>query len=290
MISYTKFNKLAMTEKITHSKIDIDYFFELYPDLLCIVDDKGFLKKINPAVPKLLGYSDEELFASPIDQFIHPQDRSSDKDRLVRQKSGEQITEYVNRYITKDGRTVWLAWTSIFVERDQLLFAIAKDITTNRLIEEHEHFSTIMKRLGEEQRQRFSVEVARVRPSVHEKANDVGWLKLDSKISVADRIWLQKFESLVRMQAPKFQLNLKLLSSEMAMTERQLYRQVKRLVGLTPKHFISRIRFHIVWENIAAQSHCTLIDLAHIAGFSNIKKFRGSFHEKFGIEVTELLQ
>lgn len=95
-----------MAEKISHNNIDIDYFLELYPDLLCIVDDKGFLKKINPAVPKLLGYSDEELYASPIDQFIHPQDRSLDKDRMKRQMAGEFTKEYVNRYITKDGRIV----------------------------------------------------------------------------------------------------------------------------------------------------------------------------------------
>lgn len=278
-----------MADKIFHNNIDIDYFLELYPDLLCIVDDKGFLKKINPAVPKLLGYSDEELYASPIDQFIHPQDKSVDKDRMKRQMAGEFIKEYINRYITKDGRTVWLAWTSVFVERDQLLFAIAKDITATRLMEKQEHFSAILDRLGEEQRKRFSQEVSLVMPFVHEKKNDISWLKLDTKIPVADHVWLRKFESLVRSQAPKFELNLKLLSSEMAMTERQLYRQVKRLVGLTPKALISRIRFHIVWENIAADSDCTLTDLARLAGFANIKKFRTSFHENFGIEVTELL-
>jgi len=278
-----------MADKIFHNNIDIDYFLELYPDLLCIVDDKGFLKKINPAVPKLLGYSDEELYASPIDQFIHPQDRSVDKDRMKRQMAGEFIKEYINRYITKDGRTVWLAWTSVFVERDQLLFAIAKDITATRLMEKQEHFSAILDRLGEEQRKRFSQEVSLVMPFVHEKKNDISWLKLDTKIPVADHVWLRKFESLVRSQAPKFELNLKLLSSEMAMTERQLYRQVKRLVGLTPKALISRIRFHIVWENIAADSDCTLTDLARLAGFANIKKFRTSFYENFGIEVTELL-
>lgn len=278
-----------MADKIFHNNIDIDYFLELYPDLLCIVDDKGFLKKINPAVPKLLGYSDEELYSSPIDQFIHPQDRSVDKVRMKRQMAGEFIKEYVNRYITKDGRTVWLAWTSVFVERDQLLFAIAKDITGTRLMEKPEHFSAILDRLGEEQRKRFSQEVSLVMPFVHEKKNDISWLKLDTKIPVSDRVWLRKFESLIRSQAPKFELHLKLLSSEMAMTERQLYRQVKRLVGLTPKALIWRIRFHIVWENIAADSDCTLTDLARLAGFANIKKFKTSFHENFGIEVTELL-
>lgn len=143
--------------------------------------------------------------------------------------------------------------------------------------------------MGEEQRKRFSQEVSLVMPSVYEKHNDINWLKLDTQIPVVDRVWLRKFESLIKNQAPKFELKLKLLSSEMAMTERQLYRQVKRLVGLTPKALISRIRFHVVWENIAAHSNCSLTDLARLAGFANIKKFRTSFYEKFGIEVTELL-
>ncbi len=51
---------------------NLELFFELSPDLLCVAGYDGYFKKINPTVSKTLGYTDEELFARPIDDFVHP--------------------------------------------------------------------------------------------------------------------------------------------------------------------------------------------------------------------------
>jgi PAS domain S-box-containing protein len=40
---------------------NFEKFFDLSPDLLCVAGYDGYLKKINPAVSKLLGYTNEEL-------------------------------------------------------------------------------------------------------------------------------------------------------------------------------------------------------------------------------------
>ncbi len=54
---------------------NLELFFELSPDLLCVAGYDGYFKKINPTVSKTLGYTDEELFSRPIDSFVHPEDR-----------------------------------------------------------------------------------------------------------------------------------------------------------------------------------------------------------------------
>ena len=49
--------------------------FERTPDLVCVVDRPGWFKKVNPAVIRTLGYSEEELFARPVAALIHHEDR-----------------------------------------------------------------------------------------------------------------------------------------------------------------------------------------------------------------------
>ena len=114
---------------------ELEPFFELSPDLLCIAGYDGYFRRIYPAVSKLLGYSNEELFAKPINEFVHPADRnltSEVREQLTRNKP---LYNYENRYLTKNGEVVWLSWTSLPVAGNQLIYAIAKDITHKKKME-----------------------------------------------------------------------------------------------------------------------------------------------------------
>ncbi|MCH7412859.1 PAS domain-containing sensor histidine kinase [Belliella sp. R4-6] len=113
----------------------LDYFFEISPDLFCIAGYDGFFKKINPAVSKLLGYDEETLFNTPINDFVHPEDQeitAKARKELIKSKP---LLNFENRYLTKNGEVVWLSWTSMFLEKDRLVFAIAKDITYKKKLE-----------------------------------------------------------------------------------------------------------------------------------------------------------
>ncbi|CAN5781208.1 hypothetical protein BH11BAC7_BH11BAC7_19020 [soil metagenome] len=106
-----------------------DLFFELSPDLLCIAGYDGYFKKVNPAVSKLLGYSMEELYSRPINDFIFHEDTeitSKMRDQLTKSRP---LLNFENRYITKTGEIVWLSWTSHPVDSEQMVFAIAKHVT-----------------------------------------------------------------------------------------------------------------------------------------------------------------
>jgi len=121
---------------ISHSNYLFEHFFELSPDLLCIAGFDGFFKKINPAVSKLLGYTNEELFAKPINEFIYIDDReitAKVRSELTRNKP---LLHFENRYVTKSGEIVWLSWTSMPIDNENLIYAIAKNITHNKKHEE----------------------------------------------------------------------------------------------------------------------------------------------------------
>lgn len=115
--------------------IDKELFFQESADLLCVAGFDGFFKEINPSVPKLLGYSVEELMSRPIDTFIHPDDRDVTGKYRQELKNNIPLLNFENRYITKSGEIVWLSWTSIPRYEEKLVYAIAKNITHSKLVE-----------------------------------------------------------------------------------------------------------------------------------------------------------
>ncbi|MGM0589684.1 MAG: sensor histidine kinase [Bacteroidota bacterium] len=110
-------------------------FFESSPDFLCIAGFDGYFKRINPALCELLEYSEEELFQRPINDFVHPDDQQLTEQHRKNLREGKPLLKFENRYITKSGDVVWLAWTSIPRVEDQLVYAIAKDITHLKQVE-----------------------------------------------------------------------------------------------------------------------------------------------------------
>jgi PAS domain S-box-containing protein len=111
------------------SVFNYELFFDLSPDLFCIAGFDGFFKRINPAVVKTLGYTEEELFSRPINDFVHPEDQLTTAQVREQLHRSNPLYHFENRYLTKSGEIVWLYWTSMPIEEDQVVFAIAKNIT-----------------------------------------------------------------------------------------------------------------------------------------------------------------
>lgn len=110
--------------------------FQLTPDFVCIANRAGYFKNFNPAVINTLGYSREELLSQPIKDFIHPDDREMTSIRRANLLKGETMVNFQNRYITKNGSVVWLEWSSIYIPEKEMVFAIAKNITARKQIEQ----------------------------------------------------------------------------------------------------------------------------------------------------------
>jgi PAS domain S-box-containing protein len=117
-------------DKLNSQKVfDLEYYFEIAPDLLCIAGFDGYFKKINPAVSKTLGYTPEELFSVPINSFVHLDDQLLTSQKRSELIEGHSLLNFENRYLAKDGSIVWLSWTSVPIKRDSVVFALAKNLT-----------------------------------------------------------------------------------------------------------------------------------------------------------------
>lgn len=128
-----KTQRETMTDE---EQYDLAYFFESSLDYLCIAGFDGYFKKVNPAYCKLMGYSLDELKSQPINHFIHPDDRgitSQYRDTIIQ---GRPLLHFENRYITKQGEVVWLSWTSMPKPEQGLVYAIAKNISHKKKMDE----------------------------------------------------------------------------------------------------------------------------------------------------------
>ncbi|MEO8884748.1 MAG: PAS domain-containing sensor histidine kinase [Mucilaginibacter sp.] len=127
-----------MPSKLTDkTNFNLDLFFEFSADLFCIAGYDGYFKRINPAVSKVLGYTNDELFARPINDFIHPEDQEITQRNRDNLKNTIPLLNFENRYITKTGDVVWLAWTSMPDDNEKAVYAIAKNITHKKKQEQN---------------------------------------------------------------------------------------------------------------------------------------------------------
>lgn len=104
-------------------------FFESSPDYLCIAGFDGYFKKINPAFRMLLGYSEEELMARPINDFVHPEDQGLTHQHRSNLWEGKPLLNFENRYLSKEGKVIWLSWNSMPHHETKVVYAIAKNIS-----------------------------------------------------------------------------------------------------------------------------------------------------------------
>ena len=106
-------------------------FFDLSLDLFCIADFEGYFRRINSNFSQVLGYSDHELLARPFLDFVHTDDVDQTIQQMSAMKEGQPVVRFINRYKTASDRYVRLEWTAKAVAQENVIFAVARDITAS---------------------------------------------------------------------------------------------------------------------------------------------------------------
>ncbi|MET0699609.1 MAG: PAS domain S-box protein [Mycobacterium sp.] len=103
---------------------------ELSPDLMCLAGMDGYFKRVNPAFERTLGYTAEELVSLPMIDFVHPEDRARTHAAIEALRRGEELRQYENRCICRDGSVRWLQWNCRpGLSANGLIAGAARDIT-----------------------------------------------------------------------------------------------------------------------------------------------------------------
>jgi PAS domain S-box-containing protein len=105
-------------------------------NLTAIAGYDGYFKRINNSWTKLLGWSEEEMLAIPLINFVHPDDVETTKKASRFISRGNNLESFENRYRCKDGSYRWLLWASASDAANQRIYATAIDITERKKNEE----------------------------------------------------------------------------------------------------------------------------------------------------------
>lgn len=113
---------------------ELDQFFALSTDLLCIADMNGYFLRLGSAWEKFLGYPLQQLENQPYMEYVHPDDRAATLDVVAVLGQGKPVTDFRNRYRTADGDYRWLEWHSVVAENGKI-YAVGRDITERQQLD-----------------------------------------------------------------------------------------------------------------------------------------------------------
>lgn len=137
-VGYTRSRERVMTtdrgnDRTGLAAVDLDRFFSLSIDMLCIAGFDGYFKHVNPAWERTLGWTAGEMTGRPWSSFVHPDDLEPTAAAAGRQtEQGLEVISFENRYLARDGTYHWLLWNSRPCPEREEMHAIARDITDRK--------------------------------------------------------------------------------------------------------------------------------------------------------------
>jgi PAS domain S-box-containing protein len=124
-----------------------DRMWRLSSDLMDVCNADGRLLAVNRAWTQLLGWTEEELLASNFLDLIHPEDVQSTLSEMGKLDAGTTTLRFENRFRTRDGSYRRISWTAS--PEEGLYYAIGRDVTEQREIEEQLRQSQKMEAVGQ---------------------------------------------------------------------------------------------------------------------------------------------
>jgi two-component system sensor histidine kinase/response regulator len=107
-------------------------------DVICTIDAKGNFVSVSPASLKIWGYRPEELVGRSYIEIVAPEDIAKTNAVALEITSGNEATNFENRYTHKNGSLVDVRWTAFWSDAEQLMFCVAHDITERKQIEDRQ--------------------------------------------------------------------------------------------------------------------------------------------------------
>jgi PAS domain S-box-containing protein len=135
--------KLAEVE----STAERDRIWTTTNDLMGTIGPDGFLKAVNPAWSRLLGYDGQELLSRPFLDIVDPADHAKLAEIGTQLTVQRTVGDFENSLIHQDGSRSLIGWSA---ERfEDVFYVVGRDITAQRLAEDALRQSQKMEAVGQ---------------------------------------------------------------------------------------------------------------------------------------------
>ncbi len=114
-----------LEQRVEHAIAERDRIWRLSPELLAVIDAQGRYASVNPAVRKILGWTQEQFLALGLRQQIHPDDYEATRQALAQARQAEAtqgVRHLENRVLKRDGSYAWITWSMSWAQ-DSLYMA-----------------------------------------------------------------------------------------------------------------------------------------------------------------------
>lgn len=123
-------------EEYRDTQTELNLFLETVVDLVAVMNEEGYFKKVSNAWSEVLGWEESELLEMTWEQLIHPDDLIYTVEVIYRYDELSVVRAHRSRYLCKNGAFKWLEWSCRWVKESGTILVAARDITEQVQVEE----------------------------------------------------------------------------------------------------------------------------------------------------------
>ncbi len=125
----------ATASAVPADDVQLDRFFTLSSDLLCVTDGQGRLLRLNAAWERTLGHAGGALDGRTFFELLHGDDVAAARVAWARLTDSGRVVSLEHRFACRDGSWRWLAWSASLDPERRRGYVIARDVTVTKRTE-----------------------------------------------------------------------------------------------------------------------------------------------------------
>jgi len=110
------------------------------------------------------------------------------------------------------------------------------------------------------------------------------------KDRLGNQLWLKRFNNAIDKKLADPTITNEWLANKMEISQRQLIRKVKDIIGIPPRQYIRIYRLEKAMNILQAGTYHTVKETAHAVGFEKASYFTRKFEDQFGKKPLEILR